>query len=74
MLTDRDKMELRYLAKQKGPIWAGVRASGSMPEDMRRWKAAGLIAESGDGYVITTEGRKACGADLPRCQSCGREF
>lgn len=79
MLSERDKQELRYLAKQTAAIWTGLasaedRGERITDESFVRFKAAELIQRSGPGYIITKEGRVACGADLPRCPSCGREF
>lgn len=78
MLSEREKSELRYLAKH-GPMWHGVRAAKERGEllsdtDIPRWLELGLIDRQGDGYGITKKGRIECGADLPRCPTCGREF
>lgn len=78
-LPDREKMELRYLAKQTRPIWGGVlaaRRKGMRTDDpiTDRWLAEGLMVEQGDGYVITDKGRAACGGQLPVCRHCGRGF
>ena len=77
MLTERDKMELRYLAKQRGPIWSGVRAAKERgdritDESFNRFLAEGLIAEKGDGYIITNTGLAAIETETPSCPSCGK--
>lgn len=76
MLSERAKSELRWLASQHRPVWGGHLERGQSLDDsdLKDWLSLGLVEQSGMGYIITKAGRISCGADLPRCKSCGREF
>lgn len=61
-LTECERWELSYLARQRRPIW-GAHLKRGEPLDslqMRRWLDLGLIRKIGsEGYSITDLGRAA---------------
>lgn len=60
MLTERDKLQLRYLGRSLQPLWGGHLQRGEpiSDPDMQRWLELGLIEAVGTrGYLLTVKGR-----------------
>lgn len=58
-ITKREAVELRYLQRQRSPIWGGHLQRGQRLSDpqMQRWLDAGLIERVGnEGYVLSAKG------------------
>lgn len=61
-MTDLERLELAYLAKQYRPIWgAHLKRGEPLPDNnMKRWLVRGWMKQVGlQGYVITNTGREA---------------
>jgi len=73
-LSPRDVLELRWLARQRKPVWGGHIACGEALNDTRMidWLFRGLIKIDGGRYVITEAGRQAIGGECPTCNGTGR--
>ena len=64
MLSEQERLSLRYLAKADRPLWGGhlQRREPISDPDMRSWIERGLIKQVEDqGYIITDAGRLAIG-------------
>lgn len=59
MLTENEKLELRYLRRANKPLWGGhlKRKEPITDPKMQRWLDLGLIkAVQNNGYVLTETG------------------
>ena len=60
ILPKKDVRQLRWLDRQRSPVWGAHLKRGDPITDpsMQSWLDQGLIQQIGEGYVLTNYGRK----------------
>ena len=71
-LSNRQKSELRYALQYGKPIWGGCLRRNVTDENLDFYIRNDLVRQEGDlGFLVTTKGVNALGADTARCPVCG---